>query len=187
MVFRLPLLGVVTSKDFGALAFVVLFCCFIGGMVGYCCGCSDPSAPTENPLWGTKKDDGDASSAEEGAAKTKKPPPPPPTPPANVGERQHKANQRALDRQNSLSKKEMTKSEKFEASLERKRSAGGSSFNAPGGKKGSDAAARAKAHADKKKAAMEKADQIKRGIIDGDESAARKPRSPRFKDEGTHV
>lgn len=117
MVFRLPGLGVVTSEDFGALAFVVLFCCFVGGMVGYCCGCSDPSAPTVNPLWGIKKDDGDAISAEEG--KTKQPAPPT-LQQANVTERQYKAQQKAIAN-NSRSKKDQTKSEKLDADLERKR------------------------------------------------------------------
>jgi|MDSY01.1.fsa_nt_gb hypothetical protein len=188
---RLPIMGVVTPSDYGALAFILLFLCFLGGLVGYACGCSDPSAPTVSPLCekksGEDRDDDGGRAAEEGAASVATKQPAPPSPQKNVGKRQAAA----LERHSSKTKfsPEKTKSEKFEASLDRKRSgnlSSADSFGNAGGKKGSTAAQKAMEHANKKKAAMEKARLIKQGLWEGEEESAGK-KGPRFKDQGTHV
>ena len=201
MAVRLPFLGSVTHHDFGAVAFIILALCFLAGMSGYLCGCSDPTAPTVSPLKlceGKKSDEDEPLAvAEDGAvseqattdAKKKKKK-------KDVDDRQRAALERHASKGTMVSP--LTKTEKLEQSLERKRSAGNvaagsNSFNKVGGKKGSFAGEQAKAHAEKKKKAMERAKKLREGTLEGDDeeeeevAAASRTRSGRYKDKGTHV
>jgi hypothetical protein len=50
MVFNLPFLGAVHMEEIGILVWMILMCCFFIALFGHCLGCSDPTAPTQNPF-----------------------------------------------------------------------------------------------------------------------------------------
>lgn len=51
MSLRLPWLGNVEADELGVIAAVIMLCCLAAGLVGHCMGCSDPTAPTQYPMW----------------------------------------------------------------------------------------------------------------------------------------
>lgn len=51
MVVNLPFLGAIHMEEVEILIWMALMVCFIIAIIGHCLGCSDPTAPTQNPFW----------------------------------------------------------------------------------------------------------------------------------------